>query len=65
MSVTLQQELQTSGISSKAINQPFNKTLLVFAAFWRERSSYIKFITQKPDKLTVSTRLSDNFLKLE
>jgi len=34
ISVTHKQELQTSGISSKAINHPFSKTLLVFADFF-------------------------------
>ena len=33
VSVTKKQNLQTSRISSKAINHPFNKSLLVFADF--------------------------------
>jgi len=33
ISVTQKYELQTSEISSKAINHPFNKTLLAFADF--------------------------------
>jgi len=34
VSATQKQELQTSRISSKAMNHPFNKTLLVFADFF-------------------------------
>jgi len=35
ISVTWKQELQASGISSKAINHPFDKSLLVLSDFSR------------------------------
>jgi len=41
VSVTQNQKLQTPGILSKAINHAFDKTLLVFADFFSERTSYI------------------------
>jgi len=51
ISVTLQQALKTSGISSKAINHTFNKILLVFADFLRGTLiTYIKLIIHKPEK---------------
>jgi len=45
ISVSLKQKLQTSEISSKAINQTSNKTLLGFADYSRWT-----LITHKPDK---------------
>jgi len=60
ISVTQQQELQTSGISSKAINHLFSKSLLVFADFLRGT-----LVIYRPDKNSMLTQLLHNLLKLE
>jgi len=57
VSVMYRQKLRNSGISSKAINHPFGKTLLVLADFSRGT------LIHKPDKQTMFTGLSVNLLK--
>ena len=65
VSVTQKQELQTSEVSSEAINHSLNKTLFVFD-FFIFSCGMLLVIIHKPDKKTgMLTRLSDNALKLE
>jgi len=46
INVIQKQDLQTSGISSKAVNHPFNKTSLVFADIFTENTEHSSYVNR-------------------